>query len=95
MAKEKLITRTIRITTVEAVFMDTETAEVRKVDLDIPNIAEMKYPGDYIQENYALYSEKYVFHRTLKTTDKLYGITVQHFLENAELLNEKEVTENA
>lgn len=84
MAKEKLITRTIRITTVEAVFMDTETAEVRKVDIDIPNISEMKYPGDYIQE-------KYVFHRILKTTDKLYGITIQHFLENAELLNITEV----
>lgn len=91
MAKEKLITRTIRITTVEAVFMDTETAEVRKVDIDIPNIAEMKYPGDYIQENYAFASEKYVFHRILKTTDKLYGITIQHFLENAELLNITEV----
>lgn len=94
MAKEKLITRTIRITTVEAVFMDTETAEVRKVDLDIPNISEMRYPGDYIQDNYAFATEKYVFHRTVKTADKLYGITVQHFLENAELLNETEVTAN-
>lgn len=91
MAKEKLITRTIRITTVEAVFMDTETAEVRKVDIDIPNMSEMKYPGDYIQKNYAFATEKYVLHRILKTTDKLYGITIQHFLENAELLNITEV----
>lgn len=91
MAKEKMITRTIRITTVEAVFMDTETAEVLKVDLDIPNISEMKYPGDYIQENYASATEKYVCHRIIKTTDKLYGITIQHFLENAELLNITEV----
>lgn len=91
MAKEKLITRTIRITTVEAVFMDTDTTEVRKVDIDIPNISEMKWPGDYIQENYALATEKYVFHRILKTADKLYGITIQHFLENAELLNITEV----
>lgn len=91
MAKEKLITRTIRITTVEAIFMDTETAEVRKVDIDIPNMSEMKYPGDYIQKNYAFATEKYVFHRILKTIDKLYGITIQHFLENAELLNITEV----
>lgn len=91
MAKEKLITRTIRITTVEALFVDLETAEVRKVDLDIQNISEMKYPGDYIQENYAFATEKYVYHRTIKTTDKLYGITIQHFLENAELLNITEV----
>ena len=91
MAKEKLITRTIRMTTVEAVFMDTETAEVRKLDLLIPNISEMKNPGDYIQEKYALSTEKYVFHRIIKTTEQLYGITIQHFLENAELLNIKEV----
>lgn len=91
MAKEKLITRTIRMTTVEAVFMDTETAEVRKLDLIIPNISEMKNPGDYIQEKYALSTEKYVFHRILNTTDQLYGITIQHFLENAELLNITEV----
>ena len=91
MAKEKLITRTIRITTVEAVFMDTETAEVRKVHIDIPNMDEMKNLCKYMQENYALATEQYVFSRIIKTTDKLYGITTQHFLENAELLNIKEV----
>lgn len=91
MAKEKLITRTIRITTVEAVFMDTETAEVRKVCIDIPNMGEMKNPGNYIQENYALATEQYVFCRIIKDSDKLYGITIQHFLENAELLNITEV----
>lgn len=90
MAKEKLITRTVTVSTIEALFVDTETAEVRKVDIDIPQISSIRNPSAYIQANHAILSEKLVTFKRLKTENRLYGITLQHFLENAELINIKE-----
>nr|DAH22385.1 MAG TPA: hypothetical protein [Caudoviricetes sp.] len=87
MAKEKLITRTISVSTIEATFLDIETAEVRKVDIDIPEIGNIRNPHAYIESNYAILTEKLVTFKFLKTEFRLYGITLQHFLENAELLN--------
>lgn len=87
MAKEKLITRTISVSTIEATFIDIETAEVRKVDIDIPEIGNTRNAHAYIESNYAILSEKLVTFKFLKTESRLYGITLQHFLENAVLLN--------
>lgn len=87
MAKEKLITRTISVSTIEATFLDIETADVRKVNIDIPEIGNIRDPHAYIESNYAILAEKLVTFKFLKTESRLYGITMQHFLENAELLN--------
>lgn len=87
MSKEKLITRTISVSTIEATFLDIETAEVRKVDIDIPEFGTIRNPHAYIETNYAILAEKLVTFKFLNTESRLYGITLQHFLENAELLN--------
>ena len=87
MRKEKLITRTVSVSTIEATFLDIETAEVRKVDIDIPEIGTIRNLHVYIETNYAILAEKLVTFKFLKTESRLYGITMQHFLENAELLN--------
>ena len=84
MARERMVTRTITETTVKAMGVNVETAQV--------DIVEYKLSGEYpdnatilkvLKKNFEDDTYKIVNIEEVKTEEKLYGMTEQQFIELA------------
>ena len=87
MARERMVTRTITETTVKAMGVNVETAQV--------DIVAYTLSGDYpdnatilktLKKNYENDNYKIVNIEEVKTEEKLYGMTEQQFIELAKEL---------
>ncbi len=87
MARERMVTRTITETTVKAMGVNVETAQV--------DIVAYTLSGDYpdnatilkaLKKNYENDNYKIVNIEDVKTEEKLYGMTEQQFIELAKEL---------
>ncbi len=86
MAREKMVTRTFEVTTVEVLFVNVESAEVRKMELPVTGFHSQKKPLDYLKSQYEDDTLKVVSFKELSTTQQLYGMTEEYFLAHATLL---------
>ena len=86
MAREKMVTRTFEVTTVEVLTVNVETAEVRKLDLPITSFNSVKKPLEYLKSQYETDTVKVVNFIPLHTEEILYGMTEMEFLTHARVL---------
>ena len=93
MRKEKLITRTITVTTAEFMCLDTETANVEVITAQltgkVDNATALKmYKGIAETETF-----KVVACQSISYTEQLYGMTEKEFIEHAKVLPPRKATE--
>lgn len=86
MARERMVTRTFEVTTIELLTVNTDTAEVRKLELPITGFSAQRKPLEYLKELYETDTVKVVTYKELSTSQALYGMTEQDFLAHAALL---------
>jgi hypothetical protein len=87
MARERMVTRTITETTVKAMGVNVETAQVDIVEYTLSG----EYPDNstilkVLKKNYENDNYKIVNIENVKTEEKLYGMTEQKFIELAKEL---------
>lgn len=87
MARERMVTRTITETTVKAMGVNVETAQVDIVEYTLSG----EYPDNttilkVLKKNYENDTYKIVNIEDVKTEEKLYGMTEQQFIELAKEL---------
>lgn len=93
MRKEKLITRTITVTTAEFMCLDTETANVEVITTQLTgkldNATALKlYKGIAETETF-----KVVACQSISYTEQLYGMTEREFIEHAKILPPRKTPE--
>lgn len=93
MRKEKLITRTITVTTAEFMCLDTETANVEVITGQltgkVDNATALKmYKAIAETETF-----KVVACQSISYTEQLYGMTEKEFIEHAKILPPRKTVE--
>lgn len=93
MKKDKMVTRTITVTTAEFMCLDTETANVEVITahltVKVDNATALKmYKAIAETETF-----KVVACQSISYTEQLYGMTEKEFIEHAKVLPARKVTE--
>lgn len=83
MAREKMVTRTFEVTTLEVLTVNVETAEVQKLELPVTSFTSMKKPLEYLKRVYETAEVKVVNFSPLHTEQILYSMTETEFLTHA------------
>ena len=87
MARERMITRTVKVTTALVIGVNLETESVVREPVDI--FGEFTNEAELVKAVKKAYdNEKFKFVSILKTAvaEALYGMSEQKFIENAEIL---------
>ena len=74
------ITRTIKMTTVDVMTVNTETTKVQQGTQLIPEFENIKKPDEYFRKLYDYGCIKYVTHTVLETNDITYACSLEDFL---------------
>ena len=93
MRKEKLITRTITVTTAEFMCLDTETANVEIVTAELIGKVDKETALKMYKVTVETDTFKVVFCQSVNYTEQLYGMTEKEFIEHAKILPPRKATE--
>lgn len=77
------MTRTIKMTTVNIMTVNTETAKVEQGTQLIPEFENIKKPDDYFRKMFDYGNIKYVAHTIIESNDITYACTLEDFLSIA------------
>lgn len=87
MARERMVTRTVKVTTFEVMSVNLETKQVETISVDIPSADTMtdKALTKAITEQVPA-DHKYVMHTETAETEVLYGMPEADFIKLAKVL---------
>ena len=77
------ITRTIKMTSVNIMTVNTETAKVEQGTQLIPEFENIKKPDDYFRKMFDYGNIKYVAYTIIESNDITYACTLEDFLSIA------------
>ena len=87
MARKRMVTRTFKMTDVDAVYVDMETHEVVHDFISIPGVYDDAEKAlQYIAKTYNTSIIKYVSVESMKVSEVLKGMSEEFFFDNAETL---------
>ena len=86
MAREKMITRTMKVTHVDVMVVDIVTAEVRTITTDLTNFMAVKDKLLYLKKLYDSDTDRVVTYTVGDSTDVLYGMSESNFIKYGTLM---------
>ena len=86
MARERTVTRTITATILEAMTLNIETAEVRKVEYRVPSYSGSKKDLAWVKSQLETDTVKVVTINVIGTEDNLYSMPESLFIQLADKL---------
>lgn len=93
MRKEKLITRTITVTTAEIMCLDTETANVEIVTAELMGKVDKETALKMYKVTAETDTFKAVACQTVNYSEQLYGMTEKEFIKHAKILPPRKTAE--
>ena len=93
MKKEKLITRTITVTTAEFMCVDTETANVEVITAELTGKLDTETALKVYKSTVETDTFKVVACQSITYTEQLYGMTEKQFIEHAKILPPRKTAE--
>ena len=93
MRKEKLITRTITVTTAEFMCVDVETANVEVITAELTGKLDYETALKLYKASVETDVFKVVACQSIGYTEQLYGMTEKQFIEHAKILPPRKTAE--
>lgn len=95
MAKERIITRTIESNIFEVMACDTETAEVKTIEIRTGVLPASTNPERYLKKHYDTETLKICAVTSHRTETTLYGMPESLFMQYAEVMPPRSTTDPA
>lgn len=89
MARERLVTRTITNTTAHIMRVDTKTASVSTVEIEVGGLTDNAEILKYVQKNHDTETVKHIAVTGATVTEKIYAMTEVDFLKYARVLDKR------